>query len=106
MTRLACWVRKNGTRPKRIQGVPAFGTKTREVYDALRRGEKVKNFWGLVKIAGLYNMEIEPEEFERSRRTRGPKASLFYTLKGEWHDHEFYPLERIDEINAASVDFS
>lgn len=104
MTRLACWSRKSGSRPSGAQGVPTFRTKTRSVYDALRRGEEVKNFWGLLKLIDLYNMEAE--QVTKTKRGTGPKNVIYYRLKGEWHDHKFYPLDRVGEIKAEELDFT
>lgn len=105
MTRMACWARKSGNRPARIQGVPAYGTKTRLVYDRLRAGKDVKNYWGILKLLDLYNMEADQIVTQKTGK-RGTRDSISYRLKGEWHDNEFYPVERVSEIKVEELDFS
>lgn len=105
MTKTACWTRKSGNRPKRVQGVPQYGTQSRKAYDALRDGKEVKNFWGLVRLIDLYNMEADKIVNERAPGKRGPKRVISYSLRGEWHDHDFFPIERVKEIDISAVDF-
>lgn len=71
---------------KNVSGgdIPKQGTKLREVYDALRRGEHVINQYAEInQLQNFYGMVTE------STGRRG------HYLLGEWEGTYYVPLERI-----------
>lgn len=75
-------------------GVPKVGTKIREIYDALRRGEVVKVGDYNTAITVGYGMAIKPVQ-EMGRR--GKSGSI---LVGEWEGPYFRTLDQILQDDA------
>lgn len=76
----------------RVGGRPTPGTKLREHYDALRRGERIHISHGQnyhAQLRNRYGMEL--------RSKRGPGG--YTELIGEWDGGVFLTLDRILEIS-------
>lgn len=80
---------KGRTNSRQDDGKPRPGTKLREMYDALRRGEEVhsrgNSSRSFTRLRDDYGMELQSQ--------RGKHG--FVKLVGEWEGPYFVPLERI-----------
>ena len=94
MTRALTAAAIKGDRKSHPAERPREGTKLRALYDALRRGERLRQTPGrnFTRLRDEYQMELGS--------ARGPRGGVW--LVGEWEGEDFVPLERILQEDMAA----